>query len=135
MLGHESTLGKGLKRHLVIVVHPETFPTMAVGMQPHKVVYLADGGKVGSADFNALERILVARAIVFIESSIIVKEDVGIPCRQCVAFYSTAPPSALGIGAVPDGQTLVSRTRIKQSVSHNPCRGCALIVIGGIALE
>ena len=60
VLGHEGALGKGFKRHLVVIVHPETFPTVAVGMQPHKVVYLTDGGKVVSADFNALEGVFVA---------------------------------------------------------------------------
>ena len=135
MLGHKGALGKRLERHLVVIVHPEAFPAMAVGMQPHEVVNLADGGKIVSADFNALEGIFVARAIVFVESSVIIEEDVGVPGGQCVAFHRTAPAAALGVGGIPDGQALVGRTRVKQRVTHYPCGGSALVVIGGIALE
>ena len=135
MLGHESPFHERLESHLVIVVHAEALPAVFVGLQEHQVMDFADRCEVFAADFNALDGIFVARAVVFVEPAIIVEEHIGVPGGQGVAFHGAAPAAVLGIGAVPDGQTLVGGAGVEQRVAHHPCGGSTLVIVGGKALE
>ena len=58
-----------------------------------------------------------------------------VPCGQGVAFDRSSPTACIGIGGVPDGQSLVGRAGVEQCVAHHPsCRG-TLVVIGRMPLE
>ena len=60
VLSHRSPFGEWSQSHFIVVVHPETFPSVVFRLKSHNIVNFADWEEVVSAQLHPLQGILVA---------------------------------------------------------------------------
>src|SRR5262249_24114250 len=101
MFRHPSTLDEG-PQPSIIIGFAKSLPTVLIIVQPDQFLSLADGLQCVAVNFLTINRLVVARAIVQVQSAVIIEEESGIPSADWKCCFRFGPVIFARIGAFPN---------------------------------